>query len=118
MARDRDDDYRDDDAPPPRRRDDDDDMPRSRRRRFDDDDDAPRPSGMDGFLGNIAVAIIFGILGFFCPCLGIILGGIGLGTTKTPNGKRGSLIVLVAGVLGLIVNIILTATGVVQMPQQ
>lgn len=117
MARDRDDDdFRDDDAPRGSRRDDD-DAPRSRRRR-DDDDDLPKPGGMDGFLGNIAVAIIFAILGFFCPCLGIILGGIGMGTTKTPDGKRGSLIVLIAGVAGLLLNIILSATGVVKFPQQ
>jgi len=103
MARDRDDD-RDDDK--------DDRDERPSRRRQDDDDDTPAKGGMDGFLGNIAVAIIFGILSLCCPLLGLILGGIGLGTCKTPDGKRGSMIVLICGVVGIVVNIV---SVVVQM---
>ena len=113
MARDRDDDFRDDD-PPPRRRDDDfEDAPRRRGSRFDDDPDVRPSRGMDGFFGNTALAIILAIV-FFCFCspAGIILGGIGMGTTKSPDSKRNAMIMLILGVVGLIIGII---SAVVQM---
>jgi hypothetical protein len=100
MARDRDRDY--DDAA-----DDDDFEPRGRGR----GDGAPL-TGMDGFLNNIAVAIgltLFGIC--CCPIASLVVGGIGLGTCKNPDSKRNAMIVLVGGIIGIILNIGLLATG-------
>jgi hypothetical protein len=110
MARRRDDDYEDDDI---------DDRPRSRRRDDDDDDydDRParrggKPGPVDGMLKNTAVAIILALVSFCCcPLLGLILGGIGVGTTRDPEVKRNSIILLVAAVIGIVVNVIFVATG-------
>jgi hypothetical protein len=111
MARRRDDDYEDDDI---------DDRPARGRARDDDDDYDDRParrSGgakgpVDGMLGNTAVAIILALVSFCCcPLLGLIIGGIGMGTTRDPDVKRNSIIVLVAAVVGIVLNVILVVTG-------
>jgi hypothetical protein len=114
MARDRDDERDDDDDRPARRRDDRDDddyddRPARRRRRRDDDDDGPRKSGMDGFFGNTALAIILSIV-FLCFCspAGIILGGIGMGTCTRQETKRNAMIMLILGIVGLILGIVST----------
>ncbi|MBX9626572.1 MAG: hypothetical protein K2X82_22415 [Gemmataceae bacterium] len=62
-------------------------------------------------MGNIAVAIIFALFGVFCcPLISVILGGVELATFKTPDGKRNSTIVLVAGLAGIVLNVVLFAT--------
>lgn len=117
MARDRDDDIRDDDAPPPRRRDDD-DAPRSRRRRDDDDDLPAKPGGMEGFFSNTPLSIILSVVFFLCcPLIGLILGGIGMGTTKTPDAKRNAMIMLIASVVGIIVGLIVNFAVLPNMQQ-
>ena len=100
MARERDDDYEDDTT---------DDRPARRRSGGVVD----KPGGLDGFFSNMVVAIIFAVIGVFCcPCLSVILGGIGLATSKTPEGKKGSMICLIGGVIGILLNGVLYATGV------
>ena len=100
MARERDDDYEDDT----------DDRPARRSKGGGGGD---KPGGLDGFFGNIVVAIIFAIVGVLCcPCLSVVLGGIGMATCKTPEGKKGSMICLIGGVAGMVINGILYATGV------
>ena len=104
MARERDDDYEDDTT----------DRPARRR----DGGAIDKPGGLDGFFSNIAVAIVFAVIGVFCcPCLSVILGGIGLATSKTPDGKKGAMICLIGGVIGLVLNGILFATGAVNPNQ-
>jgi hypothetical protein len=77
---------------------------RPRRRRSGGDGQL---SGMDGFMNNMAVMIIFAIIGVCCcPLLSIILGGIGMATCKNPDSKRNSMIVLVAGLVGAVLGII------------
>lgn len=119
MARERDDEYADDDKRPPRRRDNDDDEgDRPARRRDRDDDDRESGRGgelgpLDKYIGMPVVYIILAVVGVFCcPCLSIVLGGIGLATTKTPEGKQGSTIALIGGVVGIVLNVILYVTGV------
>jgi len=98
MARDRDDDDM---------RDDEDDRPRRRSSGGSDE-----LSGLDKFFKSIAVGIIFFLIGVFCcPLVSLILGGIGAATCKNPDSKRNALIALVGGVLGLVLNGVLFATG-------
>ncbi len=130
MARERDDEFADDDKRRPRRRDNDDDAGDrpARRRDRDDDDDGDRPtrrrsggdngepSGLDKYFGNLPISVIVAVVtGLCCSCIPIILGGIGLATTKTPEGKKGATITLVVGIVWLAINIILSATGVVDV---
>ena len=100
MARERDDDYEDDT----------DDRPARRSR----GDIVEKPGGLDGFFSNIVVAIVFAVIGVFCcPCLSIILGGIGLATSKTPDGKKGSMICLIGGIVGMVLGLILKFAGII-----
>ena len=98
---------------------DEEDTGRGRGRQRDDDDDyddRPRRrenlTGLDSFFNNIAVAILMALFGLCCcPLISIILGGIGMATCKNPTSKQNSLIVLLGGVAGIVLNIILMATG-------
>ena len=105
MARERDDDYEDDT----------DDRPARRR----GGDLVEKPGGLDGFFGNLPIAIVVGILTGFCctGCTPIIIGGVGMALTKTPEGKKGAMFVLIIGVAFLILGGILSATGVVDVNQ-
>ncbi len=107
MARERDDDYEDDaDA---------DERP-SRRRGGSGVVD--KPGGMDGFMGNLPIVIIVSIVvSLCCSCIPIILGGVGLATTKTPEGKRGSMIMLGIGLAFLLLGVILQVAGVIDAKQ-
>ncbi|AWM35816.1 hypothetical protein GobsT_64860 [Gemmata obscuriglobus] len=125
MARDRYDDEDDEREPPRgrgRSRDDDDEPPRGRGRSRDDDeddDDDYRPNrpkkltGIDGLMNGTVSVVLFALFSFCCCWpLGVILGIIGLVTCKNPDSKRNSIIVLVAGVAGIILNVILYVSGV------
>jgi len=104
MARERDDDVDD--------RDDRDDRDDDRPRRRSGGGRSEELAGMDKFMNSIVVAIIFFLVGIFCcPLISLILGGIGAASCKNPDSKRNSIIVLVGGVLGLVFNGILFATG-------
>lgn len=87
-----------------------------------DDDDRPRRrsggggnselTGLDKFFANTPVAIILAIVFFcFCSLAGVILGGIGVFTCKNPDSKRNATIMLVLGVVKLLIEIGLVATG-------
>ena len=117
MARQRDDDYEDDDLPAKRSRD-----------RDDDDDDRParrgggslveKPGGLDGFLGNLPISILVAVVfGFCCTCVPIILGGIGMATCKTPEGKKGAMFMLIIGIIFAVIWGVLGGTGVVKPDQ-
>lgn len=88
----------------------------------DDDFDRPaasKPGGLDGFMTNMVVVILLGLVSFFCcPLIGGILGLIGVLTCKTPDGKRNSTIILVISIVSIVLNIILNAAGVVDFNAQ
>jgi hypothetical protein len=97
MAKDRDDDR--DDRP---------------RRRDDDYDDRPKTdlTGLDKFFSNIAVGIVLAVVGLLCcPLISIILGGIGMATCKNPDSKKHAMFAVIGGVAGIILNVVLYATG-------
>jgi hypothetical protein len=74
----------------------------------------PELSGMDKFFRSTAVGVIFALIGVFCcPLISIILGGIGMATCKNPGSKQNAMIALIGGVIGIVLNIVLMATGVV-----
>lgn len=104
MARERDDEFEDEGDERPARR--------SR------GDIVEKPGGLDGFLGNLPVAIIVAVItGLCCACIPLILGGVGMATCKTPEGKKGALFTLIIGIVWLVINIVLSATGVVDVKQ-
>ena len=79
---------------------------------FDQDDFAPRssnsPGGFDAFRGHIATVIVGSIVTFCCcACVGIILGGVGLGVCKTAQAKTNSTILLVVGLAAIVINLVL-----------
>lgn len=83
----------------------------------DNDYDRPAaasPGGMDGFLSNMIAVVLLCLVSFFCcPLIGLIVGGIGMATCKTPGAKKNATILLVVSVAAIAINLILNATGVV-----
>ena len=74
----------------------------------------PALSGLDKFFHSTAVGVIFALIGVFCcPLISIVLGGIGMATCKNPQSKQNAMIALIGGVVGIVLNIVLMATGVV-----
>jgi hypothetical protein len=77
--------------------------------------DGPTPlGGMDKFFRSTAVGVILAVIGVFCcPLISIVLGGIGMATCKSPASKQNAMIALIGGIIGIVLNIVLYITGVV-----